>query len=186
MWHTLRKWNFFFCTVFMHCVQSFMHMSTKGKKMQQNYNNSIIYFSKSLVWNEILYFHSYWKRSLKIIGTIFGRTLGGHLLCPSLLTGSFLVVSYGCLSELLSIPALICSALGRPLTYNLFFPVPNPCWKSYSFLGSSANLFIFLMRPCCREKRKNLPMSLKSVAQVAVYPALAWKRLSLLFLHFLH
>lgn len=69
-----------------------------------------------------------------------------------------LVVSYRCLSELLSTCAPICSALRGVfflfLTYNLFSPVPNPWWKSYSFLNSLADLLIFLMHPCCREKEE--------------------------------
>lgn len=38
------------------CAVIYAGMSTEGRKMQQNHSNSIMYFSKSIVWNETLYF----------------------------------------------------------------------------------------------------------------------------------
>lgn len=167
------------------CAVIYAGMSTKGKKIQQNHSNSIMYFSKSIVWNEILYFHSYWKKKHNNHRQYVWEN-PGRSSALSFSPCRIPVVSYRCLPELLSTCALICSALRGVfflfLTYNLFSLVPNPCWKSYSFLDFSANLFIFLFSLLKGKERKILPMSLQSVAQVAVYPALAWNRLSLLFI----
>lgn len=180
----------------LHFIQSFIiGMSTKGKKMQLNHSDSIIYSCKSLEWNEISYFSSYWKRSSVIIGSIIGRALGGHLLHPSLLAGSatslwFLTDVYlNCSQHLLQ----ICSAPGAENSFSFSQTIhflqsqiqaENPALPCVlqQFCSSSSHIFVAGKG----ERKSASPSTICCPKQLSVLPLPGTGFYFYLFLHFLY
>lgn len=155
MWHTLHRWNFLFLTVFLYCVQSFMQAWAQRTRQCNKTIVTVLYTSLSHCVEGNTVFSFLLKVKLNNHRQYIWDN-PGRSFALSFSPCKILVASYRCLSELLSTSVPICSALRGVfflfLTCNLFSPVPNPCWKSYSFLNSLADLFIFLMHPC-RGKR---------------------------------
>ena len=143
-------------------IQSFITgMNIKGKKMRLNHSDSVIYCSKSLVWNQISYFNSYWKRSLIVIGRITGRALGGHLLHPSLLQdlhpcGSLQMFIYTALNT-------CCKDVQHWEQRYLFLRTPGLQSQIQTESSALSCFIIFLMHPCCRERREKKLANLSTI-----------------------